>query len=306
MLNGFDILLIIAAFILLIWGMVKRYRLWEQGNPQKLDGSYRIIRIGKVIKHVLGHKKVMQDRYGGISHLFVFWGFMLPLIIVIIAQFRPTVGFAVAKGISLLMDVLGFLALFGTGMLLYKALSDGRGKRGDRLIHLWTLLAILTTGFLAEGTRLQIVEPMNSSAQLFSPIGLAISYVMPPSPLLLKLLVRTHFFLVLFFIAQLPFTAMRHAVAACMNVYYQKLERRGLIKPMVLQGDYFGTGKIEDFTCKDLLDLDACMNCARCERSCPAFVSGQPLSPRRFIRELGKQMAETHAVSHLDNYSKPD
>jgi Fe-S oxidoreductase/nitrate reductase gamma subunit len=304
MLSGFDILLIIAALTVLICGMLKRYRLWRRGKPQSLDGNNKTIRLGKVIKSVLGHQKVLEDIYGGIAHLFIFWGFIVPLLLVVIGQFRTVVDPAWAQWGSLLLDILGMLALTGTGMMLYKGLKDGRGKKEDHLIHLWTLLAILITGFLAEGTRLKIVETNFPYNLLSSPVGFAISYLMPASPLLLKLMIRSHFFLVLFFIGGLPFTVMRHAIAGTMNLYYQELEPQGIIEHLALEGERFGTGKIDDFTWKNLLFTDACMSCGRCERSCPAFISGQPLSPRIVVRELGKRMAETHAIAPLDIYEQ--
>jgi Fe-S oxidoreductase len=203
------------------------------------------------------------------------------------------------------LDLVGMLAILGTVMFLYRDLRDRQGKRKKSLIHLWILLGVLVSGFLAEGTRLQIVDAIGFYDCLYAPIGYCLSYIMPGSPLLLKLLIRSHFFLVLFFIATLPFTIMRHAIAAMMNVYYQKLEPRGIIEPIALQGDYFGTGKIGDMSWKHLLDADACMSCSRCEKSCPAFILGQPLSPRGVIQEYGRQMVDSYRLTPADAYKQP-
>ena len=48
---------------------------------------------------------------------------------------------------------------------------------------------------------------------------------------------------------------------------------------------------------KALLDLDACMNCGRCEEVCPAHQSGVPLSPRKLIRDLKHHLTLGRAVA---------
>jgi Fe-S oxidoreductase len=51
------------------------------------------------------------------------------------------------------------------------------------------------------------------------------------------------------------------------------------------QGEEFalGLGTIKDYTWKNLLDLDACTQCGRCQEVCPAYLSGKPLSPKWMI-----------------------
>jgi Fe-S oxidoreductase len=49
-------------------------------------------------------------------------------------------------------------------------------------------------------------------------------------------------------------------------------------------------GTIKDFTWKQLLDLDACTNCGRCQDLCPAWATGKPLSPRKLVQDLRAHM----------------
>jgi Fe-S oxidoreductase/nitrate reductase gamma subunit len=304
MLSSFDMLIVIGAFTVLVWGMWSRYKIWKRGNPKNHAVNRRGARLFKVMWYIFRHQEILQDLSGGTSHLFVFWGFLVPVIVVIAAQLKPIIPLQIARGVSLLLDLVGLLAMLGTVMFLYRNLRDKQGKQKKSLIHLWILLAILASGFLAEGARLKIVDVTGFYQCLSSPIGYSLSYVMPRSPLLLNLLIRSHFFLVLFFIAALPFTVMRHAVAAVMNVYYQKLGLRGVIEPMVLEGDYFGTGKIADMNWKQLLDADACISCGRCEKNCPAFISGQPLSPRGVIQEFRRKMEASYRLPLANAYEE--
>jgi Fe-S oxidoreductase len=55
----------------------------------------------------------------------------------------------------------------------------------------------------------------------------------------------------------------------------------------------FGAAKLSDFTWKQLLDLDACTRCGRCQDNCPAWLSGKPLSPKFVILDLQAHMNAT-------------
>jgi len=47
-----------------------------------------------------------------------------------------------------------------------------------------------------------------------------------------------------------------------------------------------GVGKVEDFSRRQLLMMDACVSCGRCEDACPAWESGKPLSPKQVVQDL--------------------
>ena len=48
----------------------------------------------------------------------------------------------------------------------------------------------------------------------------------------------------------------------------------------------FGRGKVEDFTWKGMLDFATCTECGRCQSQCPAWNTGDPLSPKLVIMDL--------------------
>ncbi|MBI2131637.1 MAG: (Fe-S)-binding protein, partial [Candidatus Tectomicrobia bacterium] len=52
-----------------------------------------------------------------------------------------------------------------------------------------------------------------------------------------------------------------------------------------------GVNQIEQYTWKDLLDLDACTNCGRCQDVCPAHLSGVALSPRKLIQDMQRHLS---------------
>jgi Fe-S oxidoreductase len=65
------------------------------------------------------------------------------------------------------------------------------------------------------------------------------------------------------------------------------LEPRGALIPVALEtAETFGVAKVEDFTWKQLLDVDACTRCGRCQDVCPAYSSGKPLSPKKMTQDI--------------------
>jgi Fe-S oxidoreductase len=52
-----------------------------------------------------------------------------------------------------------------------------------------------------------------------------------------------------------------------------------------------GVNQLADFTQSQLLSLDACMECGRCEEACPATASGKPLSPKAVVVDLRRLMS---------------
>jgi Fe-S oxidoreductase/nitrate reductase gamma subunit len=295
MLSSFDIFLIISAIIILAYGIIRRHKIWKLGCGEEVVKNQGIKRLKEVIKYALGHKRILEDSLKGTAHLFIFWGFLLPLVIIVIAQFKPVMPIAVSRGISLILDLIGALAIIGIIILIRSKLRENKLRDGLFSINLWILLAIFITGFLAEGARLNIENIVAGPAYIYTPVGFIFSFITPESPLFLKLIIRAHFVLVLFFIAGIPFTNMKHMITGILNIYYQKHEPKGTLKAISLRGDYFGAGKVQELTWKDLLDADACVDCGRCERSCPAFMSSQPLSPRGFIKQIGLQSEKLYS-----------
>ncbi len=255
------------------------------GREERRSGD-----LAGLMGYLLGHKRILRNRYTGTAHLMLFWGLAIPVLIVVLAQFRFAMPDIVARILSLLLDVLGSAMLVGTLFFLarrIKSTAPGTPKR--TVFPLVVLLIILLTGFLASGARISIIHPGFSWS---SPVGWLVSLVLPNSPLFMQFMIRIHFFLVLFFIAILPFTFMRHVAAAPLNVYYRKKGPRGEMKPVSLEKGTIGAGTVLDLSWKQLLDAESCVSCGRCEENCPASASGKPLSPRKVMGDILTQMED--------------
>jgi Fe-S oxidoreductase len=96
-----------------------------------------------------------------------------------------------------------------------------------------------------------------------------------------------HAVLAFAFIALVPYTLIRHILAAAANVALRRPQPSGVIQPVVLEeAEHFGISTIQGFPRKDLLDLVACTECGRCQDACPAWVTGKPLTPKGLIIDL--------------------
>lgn len=82
-------------------------------------------------------------------------------------------------------------------------------------------------------------------------------------------------------------TEHRHPLAAPPNIFFKRLEGKGVLKiPDLENTDRFGVSKIQDFSWKQLLDLYACTECGRCNENCPAAICEKNLKPRNVITNL--------------------
>jgi len=296
LLTAFDILLTGLALVIMVWGLSRRWSAWRMGQEENRSGDW-----AGLFTYIMGHKKILKNRNPGIAHLIVFWGFMIPLLIIIMAQFNFTIPPVPAQILSLLTDILGIALLAGTVFFLIRRIRSTRqGGPKNAIFSLFILLLVLITGFFAEGTRLSILHPEFTWE---SPFGWLLSIGLPTSPLFMQLMIRIHFFAVLFFIAALPFTFIRHLAAAPLNVFYRRKNSRGELRWIPLDEGPIGANTIKDLSWKQLLDVEACVSCGRCEDNCPASISGKPLSPRKVIQDILEQMESSarNSVKIIDS-----
>ena len=283
MFTSFDLLLVVAALLVMSVGFSRRRAAWMDGQAEKCKGSLR-----HLLAYLISHRAVLKRQPAGIAHLFLFWGFIAFIMVVVAAQFDFKLLPALSGVISLLLDMFGVLLAMG---MLYFLIRGGKSRGtsldgivpGRILLPALLIMGIVLSGFVAEGLRLKITSP-DFSWQ--APVGYVISQVLPDSPLAMQLVIRTHFFLVLLLVAVMPFTFMRHIVAVSLNVYYQSGDRiKGFTARSRNDHQPF-VDTVGDFTWKQLLETEACVSCGRCVARCPAALSEKTLSPRKVVQQL--------------------
>lgn len=63
------------------------------------------------------------------------------------------------------------------------------------------------------------------------------------------------------------------------------------LEPIDLAAPLLGVARPIDFAWNRLAGFDACIQCGRCEESCPAFAAGQPLNPKKLIQDFVASLA---------------
>ncbi len=298
MLTVFDFFLVTLALLLGAFGFIRRRSLWRQGGAETRPGDWK-----GLIGYLVGQKRIVRKKGSGTAHLVLFWGVVIPLGIILLAQFDFSIPGPVAQLLSFFLDLLGIALLVGTFWFLFRRLNQPDYSLSfQTALPLLLLLIIAITGFLAEGTRLRIVPGGDLWA---SPLGWLVSLGMPDSPWFLQVVIRFHLLTVLILIALIPFTSLRHLAAAPLNVYFHSRQGPGQLYPLSLEKGDLGAQTVHDFSWKQLMDAEACVACNRCQQNCPAFLSGKPLSPQKVIQKILGQMEQAVHRKRAEDQSGP-
>ena len=106
------------------------------------------------------------------------------------------------------------------------------------------------------------------------------------------------------------FGKFNHIWYGLLNMFCRNLEPSGKLRFIDIEAtmesdpeaiETLGVEKIEGYTWKNLLDLDACTNCGRCQDVCPAYMSGVPLSPKKLIQDMKTHLSEAGTTALAEN-----
>lgn len=301
---------ILAVFAVGIWlyGILRRVRLWRQGRRDGAGVNWKLA-VGRLVRDVLLQRRVWGRGAASLAHVLLFSGFFILFIgttLISVEHFlqvalgRETNDPVFHKGLyfglyELVMDVAGVSLIVGCVMFLVRRWRGG-GSFARGPADVATLLALVTigvTGYLVEGLR--IIHAQTPLPGV-SPVGYAcavafvrIGVTAATAGQFHLVLWWLHAFLVLGFIAWMPYSRLLHSIAGAVNLVIRD-HALGLMAPISMEDveatGQIGAAKLVDFTYRQLIELDACVSCGRCEDSCPAFEAGKPLSPRNVVQDL--------------------
>jgi Fe-S oxidoreductase/nitrate reductase gamma subunit len=305
----FIYVLLIPVLVIIGIRIYRRYRLWKLGNPDN-----RFDQIGRrfqlVLKYALGQGRVIKKKYPGTMHILIYTGFIIlfigtVLIFIQVDFSKPIFGWeflhsAFYMFYSLTLDIFGVLAIIGLLMAAYRRIfldpKNLPNRRSDAIIII-SFLIILVTGFLIEGYRLAVVQPKWA---IWSPFGYGLAKIFTGLHIGIPALKTAHvwtwwFHLIisLAFLAYMPYSKLFHIFTTPLNIFFQSLKPKGQLSKMELEEiEDFGASEINNFSWKQLMDLDACTECGRCSDVCPATTTEKALSPMYIILHLRDYMSQ--------------
>ena len=316
--------LALVAMGIFCWGVWRRWKLWQLGQPinfrELITGNlvavWQKIRPGakRVAVDAVAQQRVRGHGLGTYAHISLYVGFMALLAGTTLLEIDNILS-AISKSwkfhhglyyvvYEFTLDVLGLFFILGTLFFCWRRLRKPAAL-GHRATDWYVLISFLTlgvTGYLVEGLRIVWQQPTGLAANC-SPVGLWVSGYF--ESLGVQGARSAHFtvwwihaFLSFGFIASIPFTRLFHFIAGPLNIFLAK-PSMGALVPVTMEEvektERVGVSDIRHFSVQELLSLDACMECGRCEEVCPAFAAGQPLSPKRVVQDL-KGLMETTAA----------
>jgi Fe-S oxidoreductase len=251
---------------------------------------------------VLGQRKLLQRIGPGLTHAFIFWGFLVLLPTILIAMIgivdkRSTLPWLGHQGwYAFLVDLFAVLVLIGVASAFYiRKVQKPRRFEGSHLGEADLILALIatiaTTLLLWHATRIAL--GINDWPRAWSPVSHLLSNLFghdEATRVLERVFVWAHVLTILGFLAYLPHSKHLHIFSAAFNVWFGRTGPGGRLEPLRFDDENvpeeelrFGVGTAKDLTFKEVLDGFSCTECGRCQDACPAFATGKVLSPKLVV-----------------------
>jgi len=303
--------ILVAAFI---FGFGCNYRLWKLGQPDDRSG-YFWKRLLTTLSVAIANIRIVRTKelYPGIMHALIFGGAAILVLGKIIRLFSYLTGITnppqtvylyascAAEIGAVLLLIGGILAVIRRYIIRPARLDN---KPEDSLIYVWIFLIVLT-GFMVKGYRIAASDTAVMDWAAWSPVGYLLSHIFPSflvearDEILVwhRAIIHTVPAFILLAYIWVNRSRLQHILLSPINIFFRSLKPKGALSPVDFETtELFGVSKIEDYTWKQLLDLDACTRCGRCQDVCPANFSGKALSPKQVILDLKDHLYETYPV----------
>ncbi|RNB87650.1 4Fe-4S dicluster domain-containing protein [Brevibacillus fluminis] len=263
-------------------------------------------RFKLILSNVVFQKKLLKDRKSGAMHVVMFYGFIIlqfgavELILKgLIKGYELPFGDA-HKYFSLVQELTSFFVFLAVSYAFYRRYIEKlrRLKRGLKagFVLIFLSLLMMSVLFSLAFEQLCLSKPPSMYAPISSMIVLAFSNLSQPMAAGLFFLTWwSHLIILLAFAIYVPQSKHAHLIFAPFNVWFKKLEPPGKLSAIDFEDetkDEFGTGKIEDFTQTQLIDLYACVECGRCTSMCPASGTGKQLNPMELIVKMRDHLTD--------------
>lgn len=281
-------------------------RVWRRG-ARPPDGLSAAEALRRLWSNAVLQVWIADDIYAGIMHLAIFWGF-LTLFAGTIANSLDhytylLTGFKLLKGgiylgYKLVLDMAGLALLAGVIMAAHRRYVRrppylGTGWRFGVTLALLFMTGL--TGLLLEGLRLRATLP---DWGVWSPAGNVLSLLLGALGVSSasaeaghRGMWLVHLVVAMATVAGISTLNLLHMITSPLHVLQSGQGRKGELSwvDRIDEAARVGASRVTDLTQPQMLSLDACTECGRCENSCPAFQAGQALSPKQVVLALRSQ-----------------
>lgn len=305
------IFVIAYAVYLFVYLLKTRYEFIKLGKKEEFEQK-RDERLRAIMVNVFGQKKLLKDPKSGAIHVMFFYGFLLVqlgALDFIIKGIMPGAHLPLGPlygPFTFFQELVTLMILVAVVWAFYRRYIEKlvRLKRGWKsglvLIFIGSLMVSVLVGngmsliWHEESVHWSGSEPVASVialvfAGLSQPLVIGLFYVMW----------WIHLFVLLAFLVYVPQSKHAHLIAGPVNTYFHRLDRAGTLRKVDFEDEtqeFFGVGKIEEFTQTQMIDFYACVECGRCTNMCPATGTGKMLSPMDLIVKLRDHLTFTGAA----------
>lgn len=296
-------LVLLGAIAAFAYTATRRWHLLTIGGPPDVRWDRPLDRLKGLFELGIFQKKMWWDGYAGLYHMLIFSGFVVlsvRTLSLVLEGLFPKAGmpflppgawhaYLLLKDVVLVTTFVGVLLALGRRYLFRKERLDPSFDAGLILCLIGFLMA---TDLLAGAAKFAMEETGGSA---WEPVTAALSRLLSGSAH--ATLQGTyqwcwwlHLVAIFVFLNYLPFAKHFHVITALPNIFLRKLDAPGRLPTVDIEkaaeAEKFGVARVEDFTWKQRLDMFTCTECGRCREVCPTHLTGKPLTPKGFMKDL--------------------
>ncbi|HBA73145.1 MAG: electron transfer flavoprotein [Geobacteraceae bacterium GWC2_55_20] len=297
--------LLIASLAVFAWGCWKRLSLISLGKPENRFDNIGA-RVGEMLMYAFGQKRVLAKPFG-INHFIIFWSFIILLVANIEFMLHgvfPWISLtklpdSILLPLLLLLDIASLLALAAVAVAAVRRLISPPypEARTIEAFFILSLIGILMLAYFginaAKISRMQ--EGALVIARTWMPVSSVFAGMFAPAAgaTVYSLSWWAHAFALLAFMCYLPHSKHMHILTAIPNCFFRRLDKPNTVpREEFAVGNNFGVSRVDQYSWKDLLDSFSCTECGRCQKVCPASITGKPLNPRAVVHDIKVNLLE--------------
>ena len=300
----------LAIFALACW---RRLSLISLGKPEERCDNLGA-RFSDMLLYAFAQKRVLAKPFG-FNHFIIFWSFLILLIanteFILNGLFPRSIKlimlpFELYVPLAFMIDIASLLALIAVTVAAVRRLVAPpypEARTPEAFFILFLIAMLMLASFTLNASELAAYM-QKSGADPASFLGEA-RKVMPVSALLAGILPTlqlgtihavawwAHALALMAFICYLPNSKHMHILTAIPNCLFHRLEKPNTQpRENFTPGNTFGIDRVDRYSWKDLLDSFSCTECGRCQKVCPASITGKPLNPRAVIHDIKINLLE--------------